>query len=135
MTFDLASLVPTQQVWLQTRAQFEGTARAEFTNPPGAIEGPATVYVNSAGRCRVRISSRRSMPPTRRTSHLGQEARRWERISSTELFQSFFNKREQRRCGGVVRFSEIGVDLSVGRLFRPENRDGYIGCVQHVAQA
>lgn len=30
-------------------------ARAEFTTPPGVIEGPAQVCVDSAGRSRVRI--------------------------------------------------------------------------------
>jgi hypothetical protein len=47
--------VATPKKWLETRAHYEGAARAEFTNPPGAIEGSATVRGNSAGRCRVRI--------------------------------------------------------------------------------
>jgi hypothetical protein len=55
MDFDPTTRVATPKNWLETRAHYEGAARAEFTNPPGAIEGPATVCVNSAGRCRVRI--------------------------------------------------------------------------------
>jgi hypothetical protein len=55
MGFDPTALVATPRKWVETRAHYEGVARAEFTNPPGAIEGPATVEINSAGRCRVRI--------------------------------------------------------------------------------
>jgi hypothetical protein len=55
MTFDPTALVPNHNDWLETRVRYEGAARAEFTDPPGAIEGPATVCVNEAGRCRVRI--------------------------------------------------------------------------------
>jgi hypothetical protein len=55
MEYDPTTLVATPRDWLETRAHYEGAARAEFTNPPGVIEGPATVCVNAAGRCRVRI--------------------------------------------------------------------------------
>ena len=40
--------------------------------------------------------------------------------AAATLFQNLFNEREQRRGGVVVRSSEIGVDLGVSRLFRPE---------------
>src|SRR5206468_1020136 len=40
-------------------------------NPPGAIEGPATVDVNSAGRCRVRIKIERIDAPDEKNFALG----------------------------------------------------------------
>ena len=71
MTFDPTALVATPKDWLETRAHYEGTARAEFTNPPGAIEGPATVCVNSAGRCRVRIKIEKLDAPDEKNFALG----------------------------------------------------------------
>src|SRR5579885_1166291 len=71
MTFDPSTLVGTPKPWLQTRAMYEGTARAEFTSPPGAIEGPATVCVNAAGKCRVRIQVERIDAPDEKTFALG----------------------------------------------------------------
>jgi hypothetical protein len=71
MPFDLSSLVPTHQNWLQTRVQYMGAARAEFTNPPGAIEGPATVSVNSAGTCSVRIKIEKIDAPDEKNFALG----------------------------------------------------------------
>lgn len=56
MDFDATNLVPTPTNWLNTRVCYEGTARAEFENPPGTVEGPATVSFDSAGNCRVRIA-------------------------------------------------------------------------------
>jgi hypothetical protein len=56
MTFDPATLVSTTNKWLETKIRYEGAARAEFTNPPGVIEGPATVCFNGAGACRVHIT-------------------------------------------------------------------------------
>jgi hypothetical protein len=71
MDFDLTTLVATPKTWLETRAHYEGAARAEFTNPPGAIEGPATVCVNSAGRCRVRIRIEKIDAPDEKNFALG----------------------------------------------------------------
>ena len=39
MEFDPTTLVASPKDWLETRTHYEGAARAEFTNPPGAIEG------------------------------------------------------------------------------------------------
>ena len=83
MEFDPTTLVATPKNWLETRPHYEGAARAEFTNPPGAIEGPATVCVNSAGRCRVRIKIEKIDAPDEKNFVLARVARRWERISST----------------------------------------------------
>ncbi len=55
MAFDPTTLVSTPNTWLETRVRYEGAARAEFTSPPGVIEGPATVCFDEAGACRVRI--------------------------------------------------------------------------------
>jgi hypothetical protein len=71
MGFDPTTLVATPKDWLETRAHYEGAARAEFTNPPGAIEGPATVDVNSAGRCRVRIKIEKLDAPDEKNFALG----------------------------------------------------------------
>src|SRR5258708_8406805 len=71
MTFDPSTFVSTPKPWLQTRVSYEGTARAEFTNPPGAIEGPATVCVNSAGRCRVHIKIEKIDAPDEKNFALG----------------------------------------------------------------
>jgi hypothetical protein len=71
MTFDPSTLVSTPKPWLQTRVSYEGFARAEFTNPPGAIEGPATVCVNSAGRCRVLIKIEKIDTPDEKNFALG----------------------------------------------------------------
>jgi hypothetical protein len=71
MEFDPTTLVATPKNWLETRAHYEGAARAEFTNPPGAIEGPATVCVNSAGRCRVRIKVEKIDAPDEKNFALG----------------------------------------------------------------
>jgi hypothetical protein len=67
MSFDPSTIVSTPNTWLETRVRYEGTARAEFTNPPGAIEGPATVCFNSAGACRVRIKVERIDAPAQDT--------------------------------------------------------------------
>jgi hypothetical protein len=71
MEFDPTMLVATPKNRLETRAHYEGAARAEFTNPPGAIEGPATVCVNSAGTCRVRIKIERIDAPDEKNFALG----------------------------------------------------------------
>jgi hypothetical protein len=70
MAIDPNPLLGTPTTWLQSRVQYEGTARAEFTNPPGTIEGPATVRFNSAGACRVRIKIERIQAPDRDTFSL-----------------------------------------------------------------
>jgi hypothetical protein len=59
MAFDPITLVSTPNTWLETRVRYEGAARAEFTSPPGVIEGPATVCFDAAGACRVRIKVER----------------------------------------------------------------------------
>lgn len=74
MELDPSALVATPKDWLETRAHYEGAARAEFTNPPGAIEGPATVCVNSAGRCRVRIKIEKIDAPDEKNFALGSGA-------------------------------------------------------------
>jgi hypothetical protein len=56
MTFDPSTIVSTPRSWLETRVRYDGAGRAEFSNPPGVIEGPATVSINAAGSCRVRIT-------------------------------------------------------------------------------
>jgi len=71
MEFDPTTLVATPKHWLETRAHYEGAARAEFTSPPGVIEGPATVCVNSAGRCRVRIKIEKIDAPDDKNFVLG----------------------------------------------------------------
>src|SRR5262249_54756589 len=71
MTFDPSTIVSTQRPWLQTQVSYEGAARAEFTNPRGAIEGPATVCVNSAGSCRVRVRIEKIDAPDEKTFALG----------------------------------------------------------------
>jgi hypothetical protein len=63
MTFDRGTLACTPHNWLETKVLYEGTARAEFTTPPGVIEGRATVRCNSAGACRVRIKVERIDAP------------------------------------------------------------------------
>jgi hypothetical protein len=55
MAFDPNTLVSIPNTWLETRVRYEGLARAEFTDPPGAIEGPAKVRFDSGGACRVSI--------------------------------------------------------------------------------
>src|SRR5947209_19937948 len=59
MVFNPTTLVSTPNAWLETRVRYDGAARAEFTSPPGAIEGPATVCFNGAGACCVRIKVER----------------------------------------------------------------------------
>ncbi len=71
MTFDPKTLVSEQHDWLETRARYEGAAHAEFTNPPGWIEGPATVRVNAAGRCSVRIKIEKIDAPDEKNFTLG----------------------------------------------------------------
>jgi hypothetical protein len=71
MDFDPTTLVPAPKNWLETRARYEGAARAEFTNPRGSIEGHATVCVNSAGRCRVRIKIEKIDSPDEKNFALG----------------------------------------------------------------
>jgi hypothetical protein len=71
MEFDPTTLVATPKHWLETRTHYEGAARAEFTSPPGVIEGPATVCVNSAGRCRVRIKIEKIDAPDEKNFVLG----------------------------------------------------------------
>jgi hypothetical protein len=63
MTFDPTRLVCTPHNWLETQVLYEGTGRAEFTTPPGVIEGPATVRFNPAGACRVSITVERIDAP------------------------------------------------------------------------
>jgi len=65
MTFDPSTIVSTPRTWLKTRVRYDGAARAEFANPPGVIEGPATVCFNSAGACRVRIAVEHMEAPDR----------------------------------------------------------------------
>lgn len=71
MEFDPTTFVATPNDWLETRVLYEGAARAEFTNPPGAIEGLATVRVNSAGRCRVLIKIEKIDAPDEKNFALG----------------------------------------------------------------
>ncbi len=65
MTFEPSTIVSTPRTWLNTRVRYVGAARAEFANPPGVIEGPATVCFNSAGACRVRIAIEHMEAPDR----------------------------------------------------------------------
>jgi len=58
MSFDPTTIVSTPNTWLERRVRYKGWGRAEFINPPGAIEGPATVRFH-AGACRVSINVQR----------------------------------------------------------------------------
>lgn len=71
MAFDPSKLVGTPRPWFQTRVNYEGSARAEFTNPPGTIEGPSIVSINSAGRSRVRIKVEKIDAPDVKNFALG----------------------------------------------------------------
>lgn len=71
MPFDPTTLVPTRHKWLETQARYEGRARAEFASPPGVIEGPATVRVDHAGRCRVQLKIEKIDSPDGKNFALG----------------------------------------------------------------
>ena len=71
MAIDPATLACTPHNWLQTNIQYEGTARAEFTSPPRVIEGPATVCIDAAGRCRARITFEKIDAPDGQNFRLG----------------------------------------------------------------
>jgi len=55
MTSDSAPLEPAPQNWLTTDLKYPGWGKAEFTDPPAIIEGPALVRVNRLGEQTVTI--------------------------------------------------------------------------------
>jgi hypothetical protein len=63
MPFDPDTIVHPANLWLDTRLRYEGQARAEFADPKGAVEGPATVSFGPAGRARVVIDAERIDAP------------------------------------------------------------------------
>ncbi len=107
MEFDPATLAATPRNWLETRAHYEGAARAEFTNPPGAIEGPASVCVNSAGSCRVRIKIEKIDAPDEKNFAL--------RSGSAPLGTYFVNGMSNP-CRSLTVKSEAGVFTGGDRI-------------------
>jgi hypothetical protein len=59
MALDPRTIVHTANRWLDTRLRYEGRGRAEFANPKGAIEGPATVSFGPRGEGSVVIDAER----------------------------------------------------------------------------
>jgi hypothetical protein len=55
MTTEPSPAVPESQDWLETSIKYEGQGKAEFTDPPGVVEGPAVVRVNPHGEQSVTI--------------------------------------------------------------------------------
>ena len=107
MDFDLATLVPTPTTWLEKRAHYEGAARAEFTNPPGAIEGPATVCVNSAGKCGVRIKIEKIDAPDEKNFTLG---------SGSAPLGTFLVNGMSNPCRSLTVKTEVGIFTGGDRI-------------------
>lgn len=62
MASEPAPAAPTPQDWLETSVEYEGEGRAEFTDPPGIVEGPAVVRVNRRGEQSVTIDVKNPPP-------------------------------------------------------------------------
>jgi hypothetical protein len=53
---------PAGRDWLETSVKYEGEGRAEFTDPPGVIEGPAVVRIDRRGEQSVTIDATDAPP-------------------------------------------------------------------------
>jgi hypothetical protein len=107
MEFDATTLVATPKNWLETQAHYEGAARAEFTNPPGAIEGPAIVRVNSAGRCRIRIKIEKIDAPDEKNFALG---------SGSAPLGTFLVNGMSNPCRSVTVQTDVGIFTGGDRI-------------------
>ncbi len=56
MIFDPNTIAASPSRWLELPVQYVGRGRAEFTNPVGVLEGPATVTFERSGQGRVSIT-------------------------------------------------------------------------------
>jgi hypothetical protein len=124
MEFDLSKLVATPTNWLETPVCYEGAASAEFTNPPGAIEGPATVCVNSTGRCRVRIKIEKIDAPDERNFALG---------SGSAPLGTYFVNGMSNPCRSLTVKTEAGIFTGGDRIIHdgiPLNKDVELRPVQ-----
>src|SRR5438105_2603855 len=63
MALEPGMIVHTVNRWLDTRLRYEGHGRAEFANPKGAVEGPATVSFRPSGEGTVVIKTERIDSP------------------------------------------------------------------------
>lgn len=71
MSFNFRSLRPNRTKWLETRVCYIGRGRAVFTDPPGVIEGSATVTFTRGGRAKVSLTPDR-VEPDPLPLHLGR---------------------------------------------------------------
>jgi hypothetical protein len=55
MTSDSEAINRAPRNWLEMSVKYGGWGKAEFTDPPGTVEGPALVHVNRFGEQRVTI--------------------------------------------------------------------------------
>lgn len=62
MATEPAPVIPASVDWLQTTIKYEGEGKAEFTDPPGVVEGPAVVRVNRRGEQSVTIDVKNPPP-------------------------------------------------------------------------
>jgi hypothetical protein len=119
MSFDSSTLVTSPNNWLKTRIRYEGAGRAEFTNPQGAIEGPATVCFDSAGACRVRIKINRINAP---------DAAKFTLRPGGSL-GNYLMHGESNPCSSLTVWTEVGVFTGGDRIIH----DGLpLGAVQEV---
>jgi hypothetical protein len=81
--------------------------RAEFTNPLGAIEGPATVCIDSAGRCRVRIKIEKIDAPHEKNFALG---------SGSAPLGTFLVNGMSNPCRSLTVNTDIGVFTGGDRI-------------------
>lgn len=58
MAVDPRHSLPRMNPWFVRTIQHKGRGRAEFSSPPGIIEGPATVEINDAGTVTIRLEAR-----------------------------------------------------------------------------
>lgn len=58
MAIDPRHSLPTTSTWFVRTIEHEGQGRAEFSSPPGILEGPATIQVNDAGTVTIRLEAR-----------------------------------------------------------------------------
>ena len=55
MTVSPQDFSPTASGWFATSSEYAGHCKAEFTNPTGSVEGPATVSISEVGEVSVRM--------------------------------------------------------------------------------
>jgi hypothetical protein len=71
MTRDPEEFLPAASSWFSPTLEYMGHCKAEFSAPRGAVEGPATVYVDEAGDIIVQMFPERESLRTERPFHLG----------------------------------------------------------------